>query len=77
MAASAFLVACYSAGRKYRAAGFPLLPVVKGIKRTKLQMVPYIVLLIPTWILMFAYDYIGLFSWFFHCLAALFGCAYV
>jgi heme o synthase len=44
---------------EYRAAGFPLLPVVKGIPRTKLQMIPYIVLLIPTGILMFTYDYVG------------------
>ena len=27
---------------EYRAAGFPLLPVVKGVKRTKLQMIPYV-----------------------------------
>ena len=46
---------------EYRAAGFPLLPVVKGITRTKLQMVPYILLLIPTGILMFTYDYVGSF----------------
>ena len=44
---------------EYRAAGFPLLPVVKGIPRTKLQMIPYIVLLIPTGILMFIYGYVG------------------
>lgn len=44
---------------EYRAAGFPLLPVVKGIARTKLQMIPYILLLIPTGILMFTYDYVG------------------
>ncbi|WP_256252733.1 heme o synthase [Paenibacillus sp. UNC496MF] len=44
---------------EYRAAGFPLLPVVKGIPRTKLQMLPYVVLLIPTGIFMFAYDYVG------------------
>ncbi|SEO17663.1 heme o synthase [Paenibacillus sp. OV219] len=44
---------------EYREAGFPLLPVVKGIKRTKLQMQPYILLLIPTGILMFTYGYVG------------------
>ena len=32
---------------EYRAAGFPLLPVVKGVKRTKWQMIPYVVLLVP------------------------------
>lgn len=46
---------------EYRAAGYPLLPVVKGIPRTKLQMIPYIALLIPTGILMFTYDYVGYF----------------
>ncbi|SDT18587.1 protoheme IX farnesyltransferase [Paenibacillaceae bacterium GAS479] len=47
---------------EYRAAGYPLLPVVKGIKRTKLQMIPYVLLLIPTVILMYAYGYTG--QWF-------------
>ncbi|QGG57590.1 protoheme IX farnesyltransferase [Paenibacillus sp. B01] len=47
---------------EYRAAGYPLLPVVKGIRRTKLQMIPYVLLLIPTVILMYAYDYVG--PWF-------------
>lgn len=45
---------------EYRAAGFPLLPVVKGIHRTKIQMIPYIVLLIPVPILMYAYGYAGM-----------------
>ncbi|TKH46820.1 protoheme IX farnesyltransferase [Paenibacillus terrae] len=45
---------------EYRAAGFPLLPVVKGIQRTKIQMIPYIVLLIPVPILMYAYGYAGM-----------------
>lgn len=47
---------------EYRAAGFPLLPVVKGIPRTKLQMIPYLALLIPIPILMYVYDYTGI--WF-------------
>lgn len=46
---------------EYRAAGFPLLPVVKGIKRTKIQMIPYLVLLIPLPILMYTYGYAGKF----------------
>ncbi|OME85024.1 protoheme IX farnesyltransferase [Paenibacillus sp. FSL A5-0031] len=46
---------------EYRAAGFPLLPVVKGIKRTKFQMIPYIVLLLPTGILFYSYGYVGIF----------------
>ncbi|MFD1886595.1 heme o synthase [Paenibacillus wenxiniae] len=45
---------------EYRAAGYPLLPVVKGIKRTKYQMLPYIALLIPVPILMYMYGYTGL-----------------
>lgn len=47
---------------EYRAAGFPLLPVVKGIPRTKLQMIPYLVLLIPIPVLMYVYNYTGI--WF-------------
>lgn len=46
---------------EYRAAGFPLLPVVKGIKRTKLQMIPYIALLLPTSILFYTYGYVGIY----------------
>lgn len=45
---------------EYRAAGFPLLPVVKGIRRTQYQMLPYIALLIPVPILMYTYGYTGL-----------------
>lgn len=45
---------------EYRAAGFPLLPVVKGIKRTKLQMIPYLVLLLVTVILIYVYDLAGI-----------------
>ncbi|KQL45789.1 protoheme IX farnesyltransferase [Brevibacillus choshinensis] len=44
---------------EYRAAGFPLLPVVKGITRTKWQMVPYIVLLVPASVLLYTYGYVG------------------
>lgn len=44
---------------EYRAAGFPLLPVVKGIERTKLQMLPYIALLVPTGILLYSYGHVG------------------
>ncbi|WP_181438773.1 heme o synthase [Paenibacillus sambharensis] len=44
---------------EYRAAGFPLLPVVKGIPRTKLQMIPYVLLLLPAGILMHYYGYVG------------------
>lgn len=44
---------------EYRAAGFPLLPVVKGVLRTKIQMIPYVVLLLPTSLLLYVYDYAG------------------
>ena len=46
---------------EYRAAGFPLLPVVKGVKRTKLQMIPYILLLLPTVIMLYTYGYAGIY----------------
>ncbi len=46
---------------EYRAAGFPLLPVVKGVKRTKIQMIPYLILLLVTVILFYVYDYTGIF----------------
>lgn len=45
----------------YRAGGFPLLPVVKGIERTKIQMIPYLGLQIFVPILMYAYGYAGIF----------------
>ncbi len=45
---------------EYRAAGYPLLPVVKGVLRTKLQMIPYLVLLYPATILLYAYGYAGM-----------------
>ncbi|MBP2002052.1 protoheme IX farnesyltransferase [Paenibacillus shirakamiensis] len=47
---------------EYRAAGYPLLPVVKGIQRTKYQMIPYLVALLPIPVLMYMYDYTGM--WF-------------
>lgn len=44
---------------EYRSAGFPLLPVVKGVERTKRQMIPYVVLLIPAGVLLYATGYAG------------------
>lgn len=46
---------------EYRAAGFPLLPVVKGTRRTKLQMIPYVTLLLPVPVLMYMYGYAGIY----------------
>jgi protoheme IX farnesyltransferase len=64
---------------EYRAAGFPVLPVVKGVLRTKIQMIPYITLLLAASILLYAYDYVGLIflllsvvilaGWLFHALS--------
>lgn len=36
-----------------------ILPVVKGVKRTKLQMIPYIFLLIPASVLLYTFGYVG------------------
>lgn len=44
---------------EYRAAGFQILPVVKGITRTKWQMLPYVLLLIPTSVLFTFFNYTG------------------
>lgn len=44
---------------EYRAANFPLLPVVKGIPITKIQMIIYIVLMVPCLLLLYAYHYNG------------------
>ncbi len=46
---------------EYRAAGFHILPVVKGVHRTKLQMIPYVVLLIPVSLLLYFMDYVGVY----------------
>lgn len=46
---------------EYRAAGFLVLPVVKGIRRTNIQMIPYLVLLLATVILFTVYGYTGYF----------------
>lgn len=46
---------------EYREAGFPLLPVVKGVKRTKLQMIPYVLLLLPTVVLLYSFGYAGIY----------------
>ncbi|OPA79237.1 protoheme IX farnesyltransferase [Paenibacillus selenitireducens] len=45
---------------EYRAAGYPLLPVRKGIERTKLQMIPYVALLTPTVIMLYVLNYSGI-----------------
>ncbi|MBO9606909.1 MAG: heme o synthase [Paenibacillaceae bacterium] len=44
---------------EYRAAGYPLLPVVHGVFPTKISMVRYVVLLVPASLLLYMYDYVG------------------
>jgi len=66
---------------EYAAAGFRMLPAVKGIARTKWQMLPYIALLIPTSVLIYVYGYAGIYfliislaasgAWLFHALSGL------
>lgn len=46
--------------KEYSEAGFKMLPVVKGVKRTKWQMVPYLAALYPTTILLYVYGYLGM-----------------
>lgn len=53
---------------EYRAAGYPLLPVVKGIERTKKQMIPYVTLLLPVTWLFYAYGYV---SWIYSALGTI------
>lgn len=67
---------------EYRAAGYPLLPVVKGVRRTKWQMLPYVAALFPVTYLLYAHDCVGaayllistvlLGIWFLQCLSGLF-----
>ena len=45
---------------EYRAANYPLLPVVKGITRTKWQMIPYVLLLLPLPYFFYSYGYTGM-----------------
>lgn len=44
---------------EYRAAGFPLLPVVRGTFVTKLSMIRYVVLIVPVSLLLYFYGYVG------------------
>ncbi|UHA74640.1 heme o synthase [Paenibacillus sp. 481] len=45
---------------EYRAASYPLLPVVKGIRRTQWQMLPYVACLLPLSWLFYGYGYVGI-----------------
>lgn len=44
---------------EYRAAGFPLLPVVKGSFVTKMAMIRYVVLIVPVSLLLYVYGYVN------------------
>lgn len=44
---------------EYRAAGFPLLPVVHGDEVTKMHMLRFLVMLVPVSLLLYAYGYVG------------------
>lgn len=44
---------------EYRAAGFPLLPVVRGNEVTKMHIMRYLVMLVPVSLLLYAYGYVG------------------
>jgi protoheme IX farnesyltransferase len=46
---------------EYRAAGFPLLPVVRGTFITKISMIRYIVLLVPLSLLLYVFGYVNVF----------------
>lgn len=46
---------------EYAKAGFQVLPVVKGVLRTKWQMVPYLAALYPTTVLLYTLEYVGIF----------------
>jgi len=45
---------------EYRSAGYPLLPVVKGVHRTKLQSLPYVASLFVVSYLLFDQGYVGI-----------------
>ncbi|AEI42239.1 heme o synthase [Paenibacillus mucilaginosus] len=49
---------------EYRAAGFPLLPVVRGTYVTKMSMIRYIVLLVPVSMLLYVYEYVNVYYFF-------------
>lgn len=46
---------------EYRAAGYQVLPVVKGAKRTKIHMIPYLIGLFPVTYLLYHFNYVGMY----------------
>lgn len=57
---------------EYRAAGFPLLPVVRGSYVTKFAMLRYVVLLVPASMMLYFFDYVGEFYLFASALMGLY-----
>ncbi len=47
--------------KEYKSANLPLLPIVKGLKRTKVEIFIYIIAFIISTFLLFVYDYVGIF----------------
>ncbi len=54
-----FLALAIRRREEYRAAGFPLLPVVHGVEATKIQMVRYLAALIPVTLLFYGCNFAG------------------
>ncbi|WP_019534456.1 heme o synthase [Paenibacillus ginsengihumi] len=59
---------------EYRAAGYPLLPVVKGTYITKMSIIRYVVLLVPVSLTLYLFGYVGLVYFF---VAAIMGLLWV
>lgn len=45
--------------KEYKAAGIPVLPVVKGLKRTKIEIVIYTIIFVISCLLLTVFDYVG------------------
>jgi protoheme IX farnesyltransferase len=58
----------------YRAAGIPMLPVVKGFRETKRQMLAFIILVLPVSLLLFTG---GVVSWLYVAVALVLGVGYL
>jgi protoheme IX farnesyltransferase len=59
---------------EYRAAGIPMLPVVKGFRETKIQTLVFTILLLPSSLLLF---FTGTFGWFYLAVAVVLGGIYI
>jgi heme o synthase len=59
---------------EYRAAGIPMLPVVKGFRETKIQTLVFTILLLPSSLLLF---FTGTSGWFYLAVAVVLGGIYI